>query len=71
MDTLEILIIVNFIVILDMMQIMIILNHILLIMVLEYILVLNIIELLGKQNLKIIIICNGQKILLKDKQVIS
>ena len=61
----------NFIVILVMMQIMIISSHISLIMVSESIQVSNIIELQEKQNLKIITIFNGQKILLKDKQVTS
>ena len=40
-------------------------------MALEFILVSNIIELQGKQNLKIIITFNGQKIQPKDKQVTS
>ena len=53
------------------MQIMNILNHILLIMELEFLQELNIIELQVKQNLKIIIMYNGQKILQKDKPDIS
>lgn len=69
MDILVILITENFIEILDMKLIMIILSHILHQMELEFIQELNIIVLLEKLTIKIIIILNGQKILLKNKLV--